>query len=431
VWIDQKNAEGSALNGDRDTPAATALAQGESITATITGQGYVTASSSRTAPTAPTAATAVKTVTAASTEYIIIWSDGTAGTGTVAFTTASGLSLGSKSFTFFGTRTKVTVVDKNWTIGREGTGSLGYTTGSATPDASTPAAFTIKVSDSGDRGSTAGTVSAVSSNTAVVSSVTCTAHSDLNPYSTSGIGGYNCEFATAPTAKSGDKATITFRVTDPAATNAAGYFTATADVTIGGKIATETAAFDKQLYGPGDAMILTKTGKDASGNPVYDGASSVSLSCNKTISGTTTDGLWSGAYVGGTSVAGNSADEILLAPASGGAFKCTGNGGASGLSVITASSSVTDATIAAIEASADAAAEAIDAANAATDAANLAAEAADAATVAAEEARDAADAATAAVEELATQVATLMAALKAQITTLANTVAKIAKKVKA
>jgi len=85
----------------------------------------------------------------------------------------------------------------------------------------------------------------------------------------------------------------------------------------------------------------------------------------------------------------------------------------------------------AADAATDAAAEAIDAANAATDAANLAAEAADAATVAAEEARDAADAATAAVEELATQVATLMAALKAQITTLANTVAKIAKKVKA
>jgi len=85
----------------------------------------------------------------------------------------------------------------------------------------------------------------------------------------------------------------------------------------------------------------------------------------------------------------------------------------------------------AADAAADAAAEAIDAANAATDAANLAAEAADAATVAAEEARDAADAATAAVEALAAEVATLMAALKAQITTLANTVAKIAKKVKA
>ena len=97
------------------------------------------------------------------------------------------------------------------------------------------------------------------------------------------------------------------------------------------------------------------------------------------------------------------------------------------VTITAADSSVADAANAAT----DAAAEAIDAANAATDAANLAAEAADAATVAAEEARDAADAATAAVEELATQVATLMAALKAQITTLANTVAKIAKKVKA
>jgi len=102
----------------------------------------------------------------------------------------------------------------------------------------------------------------------------------------------------------------------------------------------------------------------------------------------------------------------------------------SDVSVAVTSSGVS-AAVAAAEAATDAAAEAIDAANAATDAANLAAEAADAATVAAEEARDAADAATAAVEELATQVATLMAALKAQITTLANTVAKIAKKVKA
>ena len=98
---------------------------------------------------------------------------------------------------------------------------------------------------------------------------------------------------------------------------------------------------------------------------------------------------------------------------------------------VAASKAAQDAAVAEAQAATDAAAEAIDAANAATDAANLAAEAADAATVAAEEARDAADAATAAVEELATQVATLMAALKAQITTLANTVAKIAKKVKA
>jgi hypothetical protein len=122
-------------------------------------------------------------------------------------------------------------------------------------------------------------------------------------------------------------------------------------------------------------------------------------------------------YVAGTDTVDQEGLGASLAPA-----------GVNSASVSVAS---VDAGVTAAEAASDAAAEAIDAANAATDAANLAAEAADAATVAAEEARDAADAATAAVEELATQVATLMAALKAQITTLANTVAKIAKKVKA
>ncbi len=127
------------------------------------------------------------------------------------------------------------------------------------------------------------------------------------------------------------------------------------------------------------------------------------------------------AYVAGTATKGSTGVGASFAPAgvAEATVKVTG--------VQAAAQAATDAA----NAAADAAAEAIDAANAATDAANLAAEAADAATVAAEEARDAADAATAAVEELATQVATLMAALKAQITTLANTVAKIAKKVRA
>ena len=123
------------------------------------------------------------------------------------------------------------------------------------------------------------------------------------------------------------------------------------------------------------------------------------------------------AYVAGTSAVAETGVGASFAPA--------------GVNSASLAVAIADAATDAANEATDAAAEAIDAANAATDAANLAAEAADAATVAAEEARDAADAATAAVEELATQVATLMAALKAQITTLANTVAKIAKKVKA
>ena len=189
----------------------------------------------------------------------------------------------------------------------------------------------------------------------------------------------------------------------------------------------------------GDITPVTIKVADAYGN----GVSSTAVTITGTGSGyfqgiplsssqtTTADGTVSAAWIGSGTVTatitgGQSADAADLI----GTTAAAGFPAGVGTATATVTAGANPATAAA-EAATDAAAEAIDAANAATDAANLAAEAADAATVAAEEARDAADAATAAVEELATQVATLMAALKAQITTLANTVAKIAKKVKA
>ncbi len=186
-------------------------------------------------------------------------------------------------------------------------------------------------------------------------------------------------------------------------TSGTGYFgsatTATANTDASGNVsfvvtggaASVKVAFETAIYGQSDALAGL-------------------------IDGTTATNVFT-AYTAGTSL---EAEEGV-----GSTFS------AAGVNSVTVEVTADDASVSAANAASDAAAEAIDAANAATDAANLAAEAADAATVAAEEARDAADAATAAVEELATQVATLMAALKAQITTLANTVAKIAKKVKA
>jgi len=199
----------------------------------------------------------------------------------------------------------------------------------------------------------------------------------------------------------------------------------------------------------GEGVPMTVTVKDRWGNPVKD------VQMTVTASGV-------GAFMGGAQTASFTTDSTGKYTFLANSYVAAGGTGTFQASVVTAgdvsspagyvsttpvnsdlaagvktaTASVTfaagtNSAQAAAEAANDAAAEAIDAANAATDAANLAAEAADAATVAAEEARDAADAATAAVEELATQVATLMAALKAQITTLANTVAKIAKKVKA
>jgi hypothetical protein len=205
---------------------------------------------------------------------------------------------------------------------------------------------------------------------------------------------------------------------------------------------------------PNETKRVTATVKDSFGN-LADGVS-VAIAYTGTsgrvvsVNGVTSSSCTTSAAVGseGTCVIELGADVAgtgtLTVTVTGGdaSTNVLNDGSSRPARVLTASTAVTiagtsaavtasNAATAAAEAATDAAAEAIDAANAATDAANLAAEAADAATVAAEEARDAADAATAAVEELATQVATLMAALKAQITTLANTVAKIAKKVKA
>jgi len=195
---------------------------------------------------------------------------------------------------------------------------------------------------------------------------------------------------------------------------------------------------------PGESKRVTATVKDAFGNVAEDVAVTISYtgttgrvaSVNGVSSSTCTTNADGVCVIElGADSAGTGTLTLTFTGGNTSTAATLGDGSAQPARVATVSTAVTvsgtSAVVTAAEAATDAALEAIDAANAATDAANLAAEAADAATVAAEEARDAADAATAAVEALASEVATLMAALKAQITTLANTVAKIAKKVKA
>jgi hypothetical protein len=213
---------------------------------------------------------------------------------------------------------------------------------------------------------------------------------------------------------------------------------------------TAKLSFDKATYAPGEkaqvrVQVLDEAGLAMPYKVIANAFTSTGISTSKAFQQGTLAASGTVTVAAATSATSDTNaghyTQVVYMPMSNGVVTITATGstglGLAGRVDLSASATVTNndpavaAATAAAEAAADAAAEAIDAANAATDAANLAAEAADAATVAAEEARDAADAATAAVEELATQVATLMAALKAQITTLANTVAKIAKKVRA
>jgi hypothetical protein len=246
------------------------------------------------------------------------------------------------------------------------------------------------------------------------------------------------------------KGTASLKVIDAATVALATATSNAVDLRVSTGVATTAKlSFDKATYAPGEkaqvrVQVLDEAGLAMPAKAISNGFTADIATTKAFASGTLANSatITIDAATSATSETNAGHDTwVVYMPMSNGEVTISATGstglGLAGRVALSATATVTNndpavaAATAAAEAAADAAAEAIDAANAATDAANLSAEAADAATVAAEEARDAADAATAAVEELATQVATLMAALKAQITTLANTVAKIAKKVKA
>ena len=372
-------------------------------------------------------------------ESITVYSNGSTGVATISYyLAANNVLLGTSTVTFVGTPASVSQLYSNDTITSVGVSASG-TLNAIVKDA---AGTTMK----------SGTVYLYSSDTKVAGSTSATAIYQSCTIGSTGVAA--CSFTVS------DTGTATLTLRDSTTVALSTWVSDGWVVTVtGDKADTVTAEFDKATYAPGERAILTLTVKDARAVGLATGTTFAFTAVNTTnsISYVTTTGERGTASTLGTPTVFTSYRDtgvetrVITMPTVAGDVKIdhkfakfwvlTGGSGAAD-SVVSATAKVVDpaqsaikasadAATAAAEAATDAAAEAIDAANAATDAANLSAEAADAATVAAEEARDAADAATAAVEELATQVATLMAALKAQITTLANTVAKIAKKVKA
>jgi trimeric autotransporter adhesin len=432
IEVTLRNSDGSAH------------ASGSLVAASVSGSGFVTVDT-----TADTAAGSARASSVAASSgglaYVHIAADGSAGTGTITVTVTDAVTsvtstLGTWTVTSYGAVASIAVDTTYYTIGYatgDTTGaadtSRGTSSSAVSPLAATETpAFVVVTKDAAGQVSNISNSlvpTIVSSNPVSVSGGTCVLDDGTSTYASGdGVGYYNCSFTTTASSKSGDKATLTIRTLNPADTST--YLTTTIDVTVGGDPATESLAFDKATYSAGENMVLTRSCLDAAGNNCADGATAPAIVFSKAIGGTAPGASW---YVGGVRAGGSATYPSVFAPSITGDFEARMNGYVNEvLTSITTTAAVSDdSSTAAANAASDAASEAIDAANAATDAANLAAEAADAATVAAEEARDAADAATTAVEALATEVATLMAALKAQITTLANTVAKIAKKVKA
>jgi hypothetical protein len=339
--------------------------------------------------------------------------------------TVSGVSsqIGStKTITFYGSVAKLELAKSVWTNIRSGGNWQDGTDADTAAElraltATKTQSVTIKMTDSAGRvANSSAEPTVVSGDTAVIAQGVCGLDDNADTtYSSGGTGFYNCNFVTAVTAKSGDKATLTIRIVDPA--DATKYISTTLAVTVGGSVSKETISFDKTSYSPGEAMVITRTAVDASGNPVYDGAAAPAITFNKSVGGTAPA---ASVYVGGKKATSATAPTVF-APAQAGEFTARATSGNTAGDVISASATVSDETA---SAATDAANEATDAANAATDAALAAADAADAATAAAQDASDA-------VAALSASVSKLISSLRAQITSLTNLVIKIQKKVRA
>ena len=435
--------EFAAANGDTASATSGNLFN-ESLTVVVNGPGLLGSYVGRADHTADSVLG--KSVIVSRGDTVIVYSDGTAGVGT--FTGSIGgtnLTQAAKTITFVGKPASFTITSDSAQV--VSSAAIAYqsisfvvkdSAGSAINgtnvqyNTGTPGAFYLTVTDTKVVGGTAVINTGTNAHTACA-------------YNTTRLRW----FCDVPITDSGS---VTVTIADSTlASNA--VVTATATYTVVGAAAIGTMALDKASYKVGEIATLTLTAKDRNGNNAVNGAQNPfgTMSWSKAPTFTITTGsnatggtfgqgaatytTLEGYVAGGTTYVNGVDTAVVYMPNVAGTYTLTTTTNGTVATPVTLTFTVVDAaadaTTAAAEAATDAAAEAIDAANAATDAANLAAEAADAATVAAEEARDAADAATAAVEELATQVATLMAALKAQLTTLANTVAKIAKKVKA
>ena len=402
IAISATKAPGTAagyFKVNANNAAGAAVTSGvNSINATLSGPGYVIWSETMTPTTCaatPTyTATIGRSVTAQTLDsegVFLLCSDGTSGTASLAVTVtdAAGATtaLATKTATFYGSATKLAVHKSNYLIGKAGANTTGATVATGSTLDSSPA-FVILETDAEGRPVNGGAPTITSADATIVASASCALDTNDSTYGSGPVGYYNCSYTTASSAKSGQSVVLTAAITDPA--DSTKKLSTTVTIKIGGVTTKEVISFDKGSYSAGEAMTVTITATDASGNPVYDGAASPALTANKAVGGAL---LGASVYVGGKK---SSTANTLYAPAIGGDLLVTATGTDAAATALSAMISVDGDNSSSL---------ALDAANAATDAANNAYDEAQNATQAASDAL-------AAVTALARQVKSLIASVK-------------------
>ncbi len=342
---------------------------GQTVTASVSGPGLISGASDAAANTANTAVGTARVsavVATAGFASFTLASDGTSGTSTVTISVTDKISgatttLGTKSVTFYGSVTALTST-ANYTILKAGGGVTGGTTGSSTTvyenlanriNATDIPAVVVKAVDSSGNPAGGLLIKIRSGDVTKGNSTTVTGADDTNGciedvrsaanvYSSGGTGFYNCALSTPSSAKSGDATTMTFYVLDPADVLGVAELTTVVNVTVGGTTpGTETITFDKTSYAPGEAMNVTRTCKDTSGNPCADGVAAPAITFSKAVGGTAPG---ASTYTAGKKSSTSSTGVAsVFAPVIGGAFSANATSGNAAGSAVTASSTVTDA----------------------------------------------------------------------------------------
>jgi hypothetical protein len=313
---------------------------GQPITATIEGPGLMFGAAATATDTAG-AARAVSLTAAAmvanSTAKINIAADGTSGTTSVKVYQGTTL-LATKTMYFYGTVATLTATQNLKVARASATGAaLGTSDGTGLASAAITAALTpavvIVAKDAAGVVVPGLTITGLSSDTTVISSSTVA--QTVGTTSTTGAAGpgtYLASVTSAVNGTSGKSATVTFRTLKSDGT----YISAAAlTFTLGGSVSTETISTDKAAYAPGEAMTVTVTAKDSTGNAVYDGVTSPTLTASKSVGGSLTSGFYTSGTVKNTA-------STLFAPALGGSFSINATSSNTAASAITAVASVTD-----------------------------------------------------------------------------------------
>jgi len=401
--------------------SANALYAGQTITATVSGAGFVSAGSAALTNGYPTAtqadaadgtATTTRTASvtsAANTTGVVaigVWADGTSGAGTVTISVTDKISgatttLATKTVSFYGTVATLTAeVKQDIATPGVANGCSNATTCTQATLALTPAVV-IVAKDSAGIPVAGLTITATIADATIVaaSSVAIvTGGDDKN-----GRGYYNANVTGGAAANVGKSTTIVYSTT--LADGVTKISTAPVTIKTGGTPATVALSLDKASYATGEAAVVTVTAKDAAGNAVGDGTYANLFAAAATASKSMQGSL----PTASVEIKGGIATFKTFAPAVAGDFTVTATGGTS----VAAAGRV--AVTAAATAEGDQSSSlALDAANAATDAANNAYDEAQNATQAASDAL-------AAVTALAAQVKTLIA----QVKKLSKAVAKL------